>query len=180
MASLQILVFDTSPLSHFATANWLGVLKAVVGNCKAIIPIPVVNEIQRGVHTEPMLQLVLDADWIEHHPLATPAETQAYSRYRSMLVSGNRNLGEAAVLAVAETLPATAVLDDAAGRRAAKEQNISIRPTLALLCDAIREGLLTLPLVSALADDLLASQYRLPFEPGGFERWAAENNMFEP
>ena len=59
----------------------------------------------------------------------------------------------------------------------AGERNIAIRPTLALLCDAIREGLLTLPLVSALADDLLTSQYRLPFQPGGFERWAAENDL---
>lgn len=171
------LVFDTSPLSHFAIAGWLGVLKAMVGDQEAIVPDAVLAELESGARTEPRLQPILDADWIEHRILSTTPETQAFARYSKALAKGNRNLGEAAVLAVAETLPATAVIDDAAGRRMAKRHNITIRPTLALLCDAIREGLLTPPLVSALADDLLASQYRLPFEPGGFERWAAENDL---
>ncbi len=173
------LVFDTGPLSHFATAGWLGVLKAIVGNRGAIIPETVVSELQRGLQTNQRLQQVLDADWILHRPLTDTVELQAYSRYRSILASGNRNLGEVAVLAVAQTLPATAVIDDAAGRKTAQDNNISLRPTLTLLCDAIREGLLTLQLVSALADDLLASHYRLPFTPGGFEQWAIENNMFD-
>jgi hypothetical protein len=34
-------------------------------------------------------------------------------------------------------------------------------------------GLLTVPLVSKIADDLLATEYRLPIEKGGFEQWAA-------
>ena len=52
-----------------------------------------------------------------------------------------------------------------------------MRPTLALLCDAIRQDLLTVKLVSALADDLLASSYRLPFGPGDFERWVTDNGL---
>lgn len=177
MAPPLPLVFDTGPLSHFAIAGWLGVLKAIVGDQEAIVPDAVLAELESGAQTEPRLQPVLDADWIKHRMLSTTSETQAFARHSRALVRHNRNVGEAAVLAVAETLPAIAVIDDASGRRMAKERNIAIRPTLALLCDAIREGLLTLPLVSALADDLLASQYRLPFEPGGFERWAAENNL---
>lgn len=173
------LVFDTGPLSHFATAGWLGALKAVVGNRGAIIPETVVSELQRGAQTDQRLQQVLNADWIQHRPLTDAAELEAYSRYRSILASGNRNLGEVAVLAVAQTLPATAVIDDAAGRKAAQDNGVALRPTLALLCDAIREELLTLQLVSALADDLLESHYRLPFAPGGFERWANEHNMFD-
>ncbi|WP_170160609.1 hypothetical protein [Prauserella muralis] len=38
-------------------------------------------------------------------------------------------------------------------------------------------GLLTVELVDALADDLLSSQYRLPFRPGSFKSWAQENGM---
>ena len=172
------LVFDTGPLCHFAAAGWLGALKAVAGTRRAIIPETVVAELQQGARADPLLQQVLEASWIEHHVLTTEAEVQAYARYRRLLASGSRNLGEAAVLAVAETLPGTAVIDDAAGRKAAQTNNVALRPTLALLCDAIREELLTLPLVSELADDLLASKYRLPFKPGGFETWAKENNMF--
>ena len=173
------LVFDTGPLSHFATAGWLGVLKAVVGKRRAIIPGAVIAELKAGAQTDPKLQPILDAGWIEHHVLTTDAERQAFSRYSNTLVTRDRNVGEAAVLALAETLPAVAVIDDAAGRKAARNNDVALRPTLALLCDAIREGLLTLPLVGALADDLLATHYRLPFKPGGFERWATENDMFQ-
>ena len=172
------LVFDTGPLSHFAKAGWLGALKAVVGDCRAVIPDAVVAELEAGAHTDPRLQTILDADWIEHHFLTSDPEARAFTRFSSALASGRRNRGEAAVLAVAETLPAVAVIDDAAGRKAAQAHGIALRPTLTLLCDAIREGLLTLSLVSALADDLLATKYRLPFQPGGFEIWAHENNMY--
>ena len=41
---VETLVFDTSPLTHFARQNWLGVLKAVVGQRKAPIPDVVVDE----------------------------------------------------------------------------------------------------------------------------------------
>lgn len=51
--------------------------------------------------------------------------------------------------------------------------------TLALLCEAIRRSELTIPLVSAVADDLLESSYRLPFGPGGLARWAEENGLVE-
>lgn len=172
------LVFDTGPLSHFAKAGWLGVLKAVAGNSRAVIPDAVVAELETGSRTDPRLQAILDADWIEHHVLTTDTEARAFTRFSSALASGKRNLGEAAVLALAETLPGVAVIDDAAGRKAAQAHGIPLRPTLTLLCDALREGLLTLSLVSALADDLLATNYRLPFKPGGFETWANENNMF--
>ncbi|GHJ36119.1 hypothetical protein Sm713_17280 [Streptomyces sp. TS71-3] len=60
----------------------------------------------------------------------------------------------------------------------ARGRPVKVRRTLGLLCDAIREGLLTIPLVSALADDLLKSRYRLPFEPGGFAEWCDRERLF--
>ncbi|WP_157491041.1 MULTISPECIES: hypothetical protein [Protofrankia] len=54
---------------------------------------------------------------------------------------------------------------------------MALRPTLSLLCEAIRLELLTVKLVSALADDPLTGEYRLPFEAGGFEKWASENGL---
>lgn len=82
-------------------------------------------------------------------------------------------------MALASVTGGVAIIDDGADRRAAHCHGISLRPTLALLCDAIRSQLLTVKLVAALADDLLMSQYRLPFGPGGFEAWAAENGLFD-
>jgi hypothetical protein len=48
MVENEILVFDTGPLSHFARQNWLGVLKAIVGDRRALIPDVVVDELCAG------------------------------------------------------------------------------------------------------------------------------------
>lgn len=177
MSSDEILVFDTGPLCHFALQNWLGVLKAVVGDRKAVIPDVVVNELRGWAANDSRIAAVLDAPWIEHRELRSPEDIANFGLFSGLLVKGSRNLGEAGVLALAKSTGATAVVDDTAGRNAGKRNNIAIRPTLALLCDGVRAGLLTIPLVSALADDLLASQYRLPFQSGEFATWAKEHGL---
>ena len=88
--------------------------------------------------------------------------------------------GRSEVLAYAQVHGAIAVIDDGAGRKAARDAGVELRPTLALLCQAIREGLLTVRLVSDLADHLLETKYRLPFKHGGFEDWANENGLVPP
>ena len=178
MGADEILVFDTGPLRHFAQQNWLGVLKAVVGNRTAVIPDVVVDELRMGAARDGRIQAVLDATWIEHRELRTDEEILAFADFAELLVRGNRNRGEAGVRALAVTTGGTAVVDDGAARRAAESCGVRLRPTLSLLCEAINRGLLTVELVSALADDLLAGAYRLPFGPGGFEKWARENGLF--
>ncbi len=175
--TVEILIFDTGPLSHFAQQNWLGVLKAVVGPRTAMIPDIVVEELKEGARRDARLQEVLKADWIEHRELITDDEVTAFARFASFLVKGSRNRGEAAVLALAAEVDGVAVIDDGAARAVADAHGVAKRPTLALCCEAIHENLLTVKLVSSLADDLLASEYRLPFGPGGFERWATEQGM---
>ncbi|WP_198009070.1 hypothetical protein [Saccharomonospora saliphila] len=170
-------MFDTSPLMHFARQNWLGVLKAVVGERKALVPDVVLDELTESAARDHRIQAALEADWIEHRELRTTAEMAAFAEFASLLVRGNRNKGEAGVLALAKTSGGVAVIDDGAGRHAAKTHGVALRPTLALLCEAIRGGLLTVELVDALADDLLMSQYRLPFRPGGFRNWAQEHGL---
>lgn len=54
---------------------------------------------------------------------------------------------------------------------------MKVRRTLGLLCDAVRQGLLTRETISAVADDLVRSKYRVPFEPGAFIRWAEEKGL---
>ncbi|BAD55789.1 hypothetical protein [Nocardia farcinica] len=179
MSASRTLVFDTSPLCHFARSDWLGVLKAVVGERAAVIPDVVAFELRNLASNDDRIGAVLRAPWIEHRELRNPQELAAFAQFSARLVRRNRNRGEAGVLALARTLPGIAVVDDAAGRRAARDYSIEYCPTLRLLCEAIRTGLLTVPLVSALADDLLINEYRLPFAPGGFEKWAREHGMLE-
>jgi predicted nucleic acid-binding protein len=172
-------VLDTGPLSHFARSQWLGVLKAVLSDSQVIIPDVVEAELRNATGQHPYLRAVLDADWIGVVPLDTDAQLTAFSYYEQRLVGPNgRNIGECGVLALAETsLNAIAVLDDRVAVKVAARRKVTVRRTLGLLCDAIRRGLLTVPLVSAVADDLLEHSYRLPFGPGGFANWAQQEGL---
>lgn len=179
MSDPRVYVLDTGPLSQFARGQWLGVLKAVLKDVQVLIPDVVEAELRNGADQHGYLQAVLDADWIEVVPLDTPEQLAAFTYYERRLVgSDGRNVGECGVLALAEvTMDAVAVVDDRVAGLVAKGRSVKIRRTLGLLCEAIRQGLLTVPLVSALADDLLENSYRLPFGPGGFARWADEEGL---
>ena len=174
------LVVDTGPLSHLAAAGWLSVLRSAARGRAVLIPDAVEAELREGVHLNSHLKQVLDAEWITTRQLASDQEIGSFAEFAARLVVGTRNVGEAAVLAYAKVHGATAVIDDGAGRQAARDFSVALRPTLALLCDAIRDGLLTVRMVSDLADHLLETEYRLPFRPGGFARWADENGLISP
>ncbi|WP_250557992.1 hypothetical protein [Pseudonocardia lacus] len=141
------------------------------------MPDVVVEELRRGAAMDGRIQAVLDAPWIEHRELVDPLEVATYAKYAALLVSGDRNRGEAGVLALATTMNGVAIVDDGVARNLAGAHGVRYRPTLALLCEAIRQDLLTAQLVSALADDLIRGKYRLPFAIGQFEVWASENGL---
>lgn len=174
-------VLDTGPLSNFAQAQWLGVLKSVLKDHRVLIPDVVAHELRNGCDRHHYLRSVLDAAWIEQVTLSSPEELAAFVHYERLLVGPDRrNLGECGVLALAETLPsAVAVLDDRVAVEAARGRSVTVRRTLGLLCEAIRAGLLTVPLVSALADDLIQNDYRLPFPHGGFAQWCEREGLFD-
>ncbi len=61
----EILVFETGPLMHFACQSWLGVLKAVVGDRKALIPDVVSEELTEGAIRDDRVAAALNATWLE-------------------------------------------------------------------------------------------------------------------
>ncbi|MBB5806378.1 putative nucleic acid-binding protein [Saccharothrix ecbatanensis] len=170
-------VLDTGPLSHFAKQQWPGVLRAVVNDRDALIPDAVEVELRAGVGSHPHLQFVVDASWLQPVELVGEVELEAYAKFSRYLVVRERNRGEAAVLALASISGGVAVVDDSAARKVADRHGVEHIGTLGLLCESIRSGLLTVRLVAQLADHLLEGEYRLPFLPGGFEKWAADNGL---
>ncbi|HMR49169.1 MAG TPA: hypothetical protein PKE40_07875 [Arachnia sp.] len=169
-------VVDTGPLSHFARAGWLGVLRFLSPGNTVVIPDTVEQEIRNAPTAHAWLPQILSNPWIVVEPLSTDAELVAYSRYARQLVGDDgRNTGECGVLALAEVHGYIALLDDHAGVKAGMAAGVTVRRTLGLLCDAIQQGQLTIDMVSGLADSLLESGYRLPMPPGGFARWAIES-----
>lgn len=180
-ADTEPWIFDTGPLSHFARAGWLGLLKYVAGDHPVVIPDVVHFELQDGVARYPHLASVLEstAGWIHVRTLDSDAELAAFAKYSSLLVGadGKKNVGECGVLALAETLPGVAIVDDGAARKSAQRNGVPLRGTLALLLDAIRDHGLSRETAGAVADDLLETTYRLPFGKGLFVSWAVENGL---
>lgn len=174
---MDAFVFDTGPLAHFARAGWLSVLKSLVGSSRAIIPVQVVSELRNSAFHESAIETVLEASWIDHHELSTDEELAAFGKFAARLMSDGRNEGETAVLAIAATMPACAILDDSVAHKIAQRESVRCKRTLALLCDAVRDGLLTAELVGDIVDDLIQTEYRLPFAPGEFIPWAIERQM---
>ncbi|CAM3686826.1 nucleotide-binding protein [Micrococcus flavus] len=169
-------VFDTGPLRHFTLNGWLGVLKFLTGGC-IVIPESVEREIKDQQHQHAALRQILDADWITVDRSDDLEYLAAFARYEEHLVDGGRNRGECGVLALGRTRGHRIVIDDNVPRVLAKNEKLDCTGTLGLLCEAIRADKLTVSLVESLADDLMASEYRLPFGPGGFRQWAAENGL---
>ncbi|MFA3876469.1 hypothetical protein ABS735_22720 [Streptomyces sp. MMCC 100] len=56
-------VLDTGPLSHFAQAQWLNVLKVVLKDHRVLIPDVVAEESRTGAAQFRYLKDVLEADW---------------------------------------------------------------------------------------------------------------------
>lgn len=171
------LVLDTGPLSHFAKEGWLGALRMIIGHRRAVIPDVVVAELHAGRTRYPWLQQVLEADWIDQVELASEVEVQAFASFSSLMVVGDRNIGESGVLAYANVHGAIAVVDDGHARKAAADRGVKTQSTLRLLCDGIGQGLLTTKGVSVIVDHLIEGKYRLPFAAGEFEKWAIENGL---
>ena len=155
--SSDAVVFDTGPLRHFAVQGWLGVLKFLTADRTVIIPASVEFELMKQVHDIPALHQVLDAEWIRVDRSDDLSFVVAFSHYEERLAVGERNRGECGVLALGKTRGFETVLDDGVPRAIPEAEGILVTATLPLLCTAIREGKLTVPMVESLADDFLAA-----------------------
>lgn len=173
------LAFDTGPLRHFALQGWIRTLDFLAGDRRVIIPESVERELRDQAHALPVLHEVLAADWIAVDRSDDIQFVSAFSRYEERLVVRYANRGECGVLALAEVRGYEAVLDDAVPRALALEFGLRVTATVPLLCQALRNGKLTLEMIEKLADDLLSGEYYLPFKPGGFRRYAIENGLID-
>lgn len=110
------LVFDTSPLSHFARAGQLDVLEAIVEGDDSFVTATVLGEIDIGLAVHHELKAVRRAPWLTPVRIEGLAELTVFAEYVRTLGSGPRNIGEAETLAWAETHDAVAVITNAPPR----------------------------------------------------------------
>jgi predicted nucleic acid-binding protein len=172
---VAILVFDTSPLSHFARAGCLDTLRRVVAGHKCLMTAAVADELRNATsHPE-----VAGADlgWLEEVRVDSLGVLGVFAAYAAILGSGQRNVGEAATLAWAEVNGAVAVVDEAAGRRAAQTRGVEVQGTLWLVAEAIRSGEVAEQTAAALVDALKAAGAWLPCDGATFMTWAKEQGL---
>ncbi|MGH2974759.1 MAG: hypothetical protein ACRDLL_07825 [Solirubrobacterales bacterium] len=181
---MSALAFDNSPLSHFARAGHLELLRELTAEHSCVVVGEVMTEIVAGIQRHPSLEAIVHADWLDEVAIGGEAgadlgELSLFATYAERLVSGTRNVGEAATLAWAESNAATAVVDDQAGFRAGKERGVTVIRSMRLITGAISSKLLTEAAACNLIDDLLATEQFLPCDGAGFISWAIQEGLLE-
>ena len=172
------LIFDNTPLSHFARAGRLSILEEIANPYQCIMPVQVQNEILAGVTAIPDLADVLKAQWLQPVDLSGIDELAAFARYKTQLGGGSRtNIGEAAVLAWAAVHGGVAIIDERAASRIARRDGIRVHNTLWLVVQGVRQGDLDRSTAETLVDELRATDMRLPTDGKGLFAWAYEQGL---
>jgi predicted nucleic acid-binding protein len=171
------LVFNTSPLSHFARAGRLAVLDRLTAGHRRVVPQAVLDELQAGEPVHPPLADVRNAGWLERVACNGLAELQAFAHYVRVLGAGERDIGEASVLAWAEVNSGIAVIDERAGTQAAQARGMAVHGTLWLIANGLNAGELLLPEAERLVDQLRSTDARLPCSGAEFFEWAKSQGL---
>nr|MDT0658951.1 hypothetical protein [Micromonospora sp. DSM 115978] len=159
-----MLVFDTSPLNHFARAGELLALKELVGDFDCVTTKAVRGELRKGVLEHPALQAALELDWIETVPCDDLEELYLFGQYMNRLGNFERNAGEASVLAWAEVHAAAAYVDDQVACNVGRARGVRVHRTLQLVIAALRRGVFDEANAQALIEQLADTDARFPPE----------------
>lgn len=138
------------------------------------------DEIQAGEGQYPLLADVRDAEWLELVACDGLAELRALARYFQVLGSGQRDIGEASVLAWAEVNDGIAVVDERAATRAAQQRGVVVHGTLWLIANGVKTGLLALLDAERLVDQLRDAEAWLPCTGAEFLSWAKDRGLLQP
>jgi hypothetical protein len=86
------LIFNTSPLSHFARAGRLALLDRLTAAYRRVVPQAVLDELRAGELAHPPLADVGNADWLEIVACDGLAELRTFAHYVRVLVPVNGTL----------------------------------------------------------------------------------------
>ncbi|MDG4832267.1 hypothetical protein O7627_23580 [Solwaraspora sp. WMMD1047] len=162
--SKGVVVFDTSPLSHFARAGELPALKELVDDFDCVTTKAVRGELRKGAREHPALQTALDLDWIETVPCDDLEELYLFGQYMNRLGNFERNAGEASVLAWAEAHAAAAYVDDQVACNVGRARGVRVHRTLQLVIAALRRGVFDEANAQTLIERLADTDARFPLE----------------
>jgi predicted nucleic acid-binding protein len=171
------LVFDSSPLVHFAKAGRLVVLERLGQGRRCVVPQPVLEEIALGVDRHPALGAVATLPWLERVAVDGLAELRAFIAYAEVIGTGSRDVGEASVLAWAEVHQATAIMDDQVGAMAGRARGVAVHGSLWLVFEGYNHGLVDRMGIEDLIAGLLDSGAWYPCGPQDPFEWAKSHGL---
>lgn len=165
-----VLIFDASPLNHFARASKLSALRKVAADFKCVTTNAVLGELRRGAGRYPELMEATALEWVQIVSCDDLDTLYVFGQYMSRLGNLERNAGEASVLAWAEVHSAAAYVDDQVACNVARSRGVRVHRTLQLVVAAFRGGVLTEPEAQDLIARLADTDARFP--------QAARENLF--
>lgn len=164
-------------MSHFARAGLLDVLEQITTSYRRLTTQAVREEIERGVAKHQILRDVLEAPWLEVVHVDGLSELVVVAEYMRRLGSGERDMGEATVLAWAEVHGAIALIDERVGTRHGHERSVEVHGTLWLMARAAAAGKLTHPDASGIVQRLSDADASFPCDGKTFIDWARREGL---
>jgi len=167
------LVFDTSVLSAFVSAQQLAVLRDFGATHRLVTTQAVIDELGAADGVTP------DLTWMEVAHVDSLAELRVLVRYAAVLGSGEHDMGEATVMTWAEVHEATALIDDEAAKRAGRRRKVSCHGTLWLVIEAYKADRLDVAGAESLVDRLAETNARFPCDGASLFAWARQQQLLE-
>jgi predicted nucleic acid-binding protein len=172
------LVFDSSVLSAFARAELLELLELLSAGHERFVPRAVLAEIERGTSDHPSLKAIAAVEWLEMVRVDSVDELVAFADFSTRLVSGERNVGEASVLAWAQVNGGVAMVDDQDAAQCGRENRVAVRRSLALLAGGLKKGILDEGRIIEVVEALVRhGEARFPCDGPTFLSWARDNGL---
>ncbi len=171
------IVFDSTPLSHFARARRLAELETITAGHRRVTTEAVRGELEDALAQHPEVDAVLRLSWLEVVSTGTLNELRVFAEYARRLGAGPRNVGEASVLAWAEVNAAIAIVDERAATNQGRERRVEVHGSLWLICEGYRTGQLDQSAAEALVEALSTTQMWFPCSSAGFFDWARREGL---
>lgn len=171
------LVLDTMVLVHFGRSGRLPVLEELVRGRPCFITGAVRDEVADWAAQHPALEGVADLPWLETVSIDQLAELRVFASLAAILDVGDRNVGEATVLAYAQVHDLIPVTDDGPARREAKRRHMEVHGTLWLVIEGYNRRLLSEAQAKELVQRLADAKAHFPCQPDELFEWAREKGM---
>ena len=180
MSEQTAFVLDTPALHHFALAERLDVLADLLLQDDCWTTCVVTGELKERAERFdlPLLMNAVELEWVKVATLNdNMTELRLFLEWVERIGKGDRNLGEASVLALAQLKGGVAITDDGDARRVARKHRIQVHGSIWLLARACQQQKMTEVAAGNIINQLRQTGHRLPCTGDEFPRFARRTGL---